>query len=206
MNDPQKYSPDMNDDENTGNKVIIGVVVGVSVLLAAVLGVSLLTRTETTDSDMPPVESVATSAPAPVTSQVAIPQPERIDIELTMWNTEHGPEIGRLLAVLVAPPVRDVTLLRFRCKRMLELVSDLQSIPKPPNAGVAEAFDVWLLSVNDAVTFCLEGSLELPDNEALPVAGSTLGSTGVFWDIFFMKLAEQVDLTGAPPGVTPELP
>lgn len=189
--------------ETIGNRVIVAVVVGVSLLLAVVLGVSLVTGTEPA-VDAPTTESstsVATPAPS-----VTVPRPERIDPELTAWNTEHGPAIGRLLAVLAAPPVRDVTLLRFRCKQMLAELVELENIEKPSNAAVAEAFDVWLLSVRDAVTFCLEGSLELPDNEALPIAGSGLGSTGVFWDTFFLELAKHVDLTGTPPGANPELP
>lgn len=206
MNEQRNPSPETNDDESTGNGVITGVVVGVIVLLAGVLGVSLLTGTEDVTEDTAVEESVETSIPAPLPPQVTVPQPERIDPELTAWNTEHGPEIGRLLAILVAPPVRDITLLRFRCKQMSESLDDLANIPKPSNQEVAEAFDLWLLSVRDAVTFCLEDSMELSETEALPVAGSNLGSTSVFWDIFFMELAKHVDLTGTPPGVTPELP
>jgi len=202
MNEQRNTSPETNDDESVGNGVIAGVVVGVIVLLAGVLGVSLLTGTEDTAVE----ESVETSIPAPLPPQVTIPQPERIDPNLTAWNTEHGSEISRLLAILGAPPVRDITLLRFRCKQVSEALDDLENIPKPSNQEVAEAFDLWLLSVRDAVTFCLEGSLELADSEALPVAGSNLGSTSMFWDIFFRELAKHVDLTGTPPGVTPELP
>lgn len=204
MNEQQ--APGTNDDETTGNGVISGVIVGVIILLAGVLGVSLLTSTEDSTEDAPVTESTLTSVPATVIPQVTVPLPERIDPELTAWNSEHGPAIGKLLAILVAPPVRDVTLLRFRCKQMSESLDDLENIPKPSNQEVAEAFDLWLLSVRDAVTFCLEGSLELADSEALPVAGSNLGSTSVVWDIFFRELAKHVDLTGTPPGVTPELP
>lgn len=193
-------------ETTTGNGVVIGVVVGVSILLAGVLGVSLLTRTEDVTEDAPVAESPVTNAPLPAIPQVTIPVPERIDPELTAWNVEHGPEIGRLLAILVAPPVRDITLLRFRCKQIGEALDDLVDVPKPSNQEVAEAFDLWLRSVRDAVTFCLEGSLELADSEALPVAGSNLGSTSVFWDIFFVELAKHVDVTGTPPGAAPELP
>lgn len=203
MSQHRHDTPDNDDGGNAGNGVIIGVVVGVSILLSAVLGVSLLTGTDEPDVA---VEESAVTMPAPPIPTVTVPQPERIDPELTQWNTEHGPEIGKLLAILVAPPVRDVTLLRFRCKQMQETLTDLESISKPGNEKVAEAFDLWLLSVRDAVTFCLEGSLELPDSEALPVAGSNLGSTSVFWDIFFMELAKHVDLTAAPSGAVPTLP
>lgn len=201
-----QHSPDTTDDESTGNGVVVGVVVGVSILLAGVLGVSLLTGTESAVEDIPVEESVVTSIPAPAILPVEILQPEQIDPELTAWNEEHGPEIGRLYAILVSPPVRDVTLLRFRCKQMGEAVEDLINVPKPSNQAVAEAFDLWVLAVRDAVTFCLEGSLDLPDNEALPVAGSTIGSTSLFWDNFYRELAKHVDLTGTPPGVNPELP
>jgi hypothetical protein len=204
MTEHRHDTPDS--DGNAGNGMITGIVVGVSILLSAVLGVSLLTGTDQTDEPGTTVEETATTLPAPPIPAITVPQPERIDPELTAWNTEHGPEIAKLLAILVAPPVRDVTLLRFRCKQMQEALTDLESIPKPANEKVAEAFDLWLLSVRDAVTFCLEGSLELPDSEALPVAGSNLGSTSVFWDIFFMELAKHVDVTAVPAGAAPNLP
>lgn len=206
MTEHHHDTPGSDGGDNAGNGVVIGIVVGVSILLSAVLGVSLLTGTDQNDEPGAAVEETATTLTAPPIPTITVPQPERIDPELTAWNTEHGPEIGKLLAILVAPPVRDITLLRFRCKQMQETLTDLENIPKPANEKVAEAFDLWLLSVRDAVAFCLEGSLELPDSEALPVAGSNLGSTSVFWDIFFMELAKHVDLTTAPTGAAPTLP
>jgi len=205
-----QHSPDTTDDERTGNGVIIGVVVGVIILLAGVLGVSLLTSTESTVDDAVGGEglekSVVTSIPVPPIPPIEIPEPEEIDPELAAWNEENGPKIGRLYAILLSPPVRNITLLRFRCKQMGEAVEDLINVPKPPNQEVAEAFDMWVIAVRDAVTFCLEGSLDLPDNEALPIAGSTIGSTSLFWENFNREMAKRVDLTGAPPGVSPELP
>lgn len=206
MTEHRHDTPDSDDGDNAGNGVIIGIVVGVSILLSAVLGVSLLTGTDQAEKSGTTVEETATTLPAPPIPAITVPRPERIDPELTAWNTEHGPEIAKLLAILVAPPLRNVTLLRFRCKQMQEALTDLESVPKPANEKVAEAFDLWLRSVREAVTFCLEGSLELPDSEALPVAGSNLGSTSVFWDIFFMELAKHVDVTAVPTGAAPDLP
>jgi hypothetical protein len=96
-----------------------------------------------------------------------------------------------------------MTLLRFRCKQMLEPLASLETAPRPQNTAVAEAFDLWLRAVRDAVTFCLEASQELSEADALPVTGSNLGSTGMFWDAFFQEMAKHVDLTGLP-GSTPE--
>jgi hypothetical protein len=208
MNNEERHTdPAWSDTDETtpGGGLLVGIVIAVSVILAAVLAFSLIGREETVVAP-----ETATTLPEPLVAPSAepavIPVPERIDPELTAWNEDRGPAIARLLSLLAAPPVRDVTLLRFRCKQMLEPLADLETGTKPGKAEVAEAFDLWLLSVRDAITFCLEGSQELPVDEALPIAGSTLGSTSTFWEGFLRELVKYVDLSGKPLGVEPNLP
>jgi hypothetical protein len=203
--DRDRTAPEPNDDGGPGSGLILGVVAGVCVMLAALLGVSLLTGNDDDPATVAPAVTVEESLEdtAPPAPSIVVSLPERIDPALTAWNEEHGPTIGKLYAVLAAPPVRDMTLLRFRCKQMLEPLASLETAPRPQNTAVAEAFDLWLRAVRDAVTFCLEASQELSEADALPVTGSNLGSTGMFWDAFFQEMAKHVDLTGRP-GSTPE--
>lgn len=207
--DTPRTDDDQEHGEHAGNGVVIGVVVGVVVLLSAVLGVSLLTGggdDSSADVTVPTSVEPARSEPEPPRPDVRISAPERIDAELTAWNEAQGPAIAYLLSVLGAPPVRDITLLRFRCKQLLEPLADLEAAPAPGVPAVAEAFDLWLVSVRDAVDFCLEGSQELNETDAVAIAGSGIGSTGMFWEIFFNELAKHVDLTGQPGAPLPSIP
>lgn len=189
-----------------GGGLLVGIVVAVSILLAAILAFSLVSGGETTEVAPGTTVTLPEQVEPPSAADVSIPVPERIDPELTAWNEDRGPVIAQLLSLLAAPPVRDVTLLRFRCKQMLDPLSDLENGPRPGRDEVAAAFDLWLLSVRDAIAFCLEGSQELAAEEALPIAGSTLGSTSAFWEGFLRELVKHVDLSGKPLGAGTEPP
>lgn len=195
-------------DPVPGGGLLVGIVVAVSILLAAILAFSLVGSDggDTADIEPETFTTLPERTEPPLPADATIPVPERIDPELTAWNEDRGPAIAKLLSLLAAPPVRDVTLLRFRCKQMLDPLSDLENGPKPGRAEVAEAFDLWLLSVRDAIAFCLEGSQELAAEEALPIAGSTLGSTSTFWESFLRELSKHVDLSGKPLGAGTEPP
>jgi len=201
--------PDRTSDGESvpGGGLLVGIVVAVSILLAVILAFSLVGSSgDTSDSGPETVTTLPERIEPPLPADASIPVPERIDPELTAWNEDRGPAIAKLLSLLASPPVRDVTLLRFRCQQMLDPLSDLENGPKPGREEVAEAFDLWLLSVRDAITFCLEGSQELAAEEALPIAGSTLGSTSAFWESFLGELIKHVDLSGKPLGAGTEPP
>jgi len=184
-----------------GGIVVIVVAVVLSILLTAALSYGVLSRGEedrpvTTESTVL-AGDVTMVAPPPT-----FPSPETVDVEVVAWNEQNAADIGRILVHLGAPPVRDITLLRTRCRQMVVPLLRLEQAAAAPNPAVAEAFSLWLRSVRDAVDYCLEGSKLVTGGDEAAAAGAGLGSTGLFWGLFMEELARHVDLNNL--GVGPE--
>lgn len=203
MQTPEKDTnlSDSNTDGPGGLLVVAGAVV-VSIVLAGVLAWTLLrSSADSVIVDGETTTSVATSSapmPAPETRAPDLPGPIEIDEALTSWHDEQAPTLARLLAMLSAAPATSSEQLRTRCKQISQIVYGLKVAPAPPRASVATAYDQWLGEVLDAVTFCVEGTTNLPEKDALVVASTGLGSTGAFWETFFLELARWVDLRSVP--------
>lgn len=203
MQTPEKDTnlPAPSNEGATGLLVIAGAAV-VSVLLAGVLAWTL---TRSSDNsvvvDGETATSVATSlepAPAPETSGPDIPVPSEVDESLTAWHEEQAPTLARLLAMLGAAPATNSEQLRTRCKQIGQITGDLQSAAQPQRDSVATVYNQWLGGVLDATAFCVEGTTDLPEKDAIAAANSGLASTGVLWETFFLELARWVDLRSTP--------
>lgn len=189
--------------KNTGGAggflVVIGAVV-VSVLLAGVLAWTVLGRDSAETGDGAVDSTVATTVPATVApiepSVPTIPAPVEVDDALTLWHSEQSPTLARLLAMLGAPPATNVEQLRTRCKQLGQIVEGLTTGAQPGRESVAVRYTEWLDGLTDAIDFCVSGTLDLPDKDAIVTASSSLGSTGVLWEGFFLELARYVDLRG----------
>jgi hypothetical protein len=145
--------------------------------------------TETTETTAPEI------APAP---PISINTPETEDAATVAWNEEMGPLIQRVISDVTAPPVSSIKLLRIKCARIENAVGQIKTKPKAPKTDVAEAFDTWALFVEDAVVYCLEGSTNLSDEQALTTAGGNLVSTMAYFDTFISVVSNYVDLTKVP--------
>jgi hypothetical protein len=203
MQTPEKDTnlPDSHTEGPGGLLVIAGAVV-VSILLAGVLAWTLLrSSADSVVVDDETTTSVAASnepAPAPETQAPDFPGPIEIDESLTAWHDEQAPTLARLLAMLGAAPATSSEQLLTRCKQISQIVDGLQAAPAPPRASVATVYSQWLGEVLDAVTFCVEGTTNLPEKDAIVVVSTGLGSTGAFWETFFLELARWVDLRSGP--------
>lgn len=148
-------------------------------------------------------ETVETTTPTTV-AQVGPPPdldikvPEVEDPAMVAWNEDMGPLIQRVISDVTSPPVSSIELLRIKCSRVASVVEQMREKPEPPKEDVAEAFDTWLLFLEDATVYCLEGSENLVEQDALTTAGGNLVSTMAYFDSFIEVLSNYVDFTKAP--------
>jgi len=148
---------------------------------------------ETVESTVP--TTVAQVGPPP---DLDIKVPEVEDPAMVAWNEDMGPLIQRVISDVTSPPVSSIELLRIKCSRVASAVEQMREKPAPPRDDVAEAFDTWLLFLDDATVYCLEGSENLVEQDALTTAGGNLVSTMAYFDSFIEVVSNYVDFTKAP--------
>lgn len=173
---------------------VLTIVVTVGLVALLILGggkdePQVETTTETTETTAP------IGAPAP---QVEIKVPETEDPATVKWNEDMGPHIQRVISDVTSPPVSSIKLLRIKCSRIENVIGQMREKPAAPQQEVREAFETWLLFLEDATVYCLEGSKNLADDEALTTAGGNLVSTMAYFDTFISAISNYVDLTKTP--------
>lgn len=139
--------------------------------------------------------TVAQVGPPP---DLDIKVPEVEDPAMVAWNEDMGPLIQRVISDVTSPPVSSIELLRIKCSRVASVIEQMREKPEPPKEDVAEAFDTWLLFLEDATVYCLDGSENLVEQDALTTAGGNLVSTMAYFDSFIEVLSNYVDFTKAP--------
>jgi ABC-type cobalt transport system substrate-binding protein len=183
-------------DTNVGGTLAIMAAVVVSVLLAAVLLYTVIGGSDETAEDTPAttvatvIEPTTDTVPAPIFNPPSQPDPS-----MERWHQEQIPLLVRLGSTLGTLPGSKFELVRLQCQRALDTAQELRRAPAPTRESVVKALDLWLLSVEDAADYCINGIEDGgPEDARITAVRERLLATGPYFQMFLEDMSQYVDL------------